>query len=182
MGDCPSSVAENIKKARSHAGLTQKQLAEKIGATETTISYYESKTRTPRIEQLSRIAEVLGVTVDNLLTGRFESGLDGYSNEAIESLKSLVNTDDSTGIRLSHVLSILLECHEFRNLLSAMRQHMIIGGEARSWKGKMGVEENEDLANWHKENPAHFDRTTFTYAMLHGVFFRVVDAIMKREL
>lgn len=62
-------IGKRIQKYRKQAGLTQKQLAEKLGIVTGTMQQYELGKRQPRLEQLKRIADVLNVSwlelVDN---------------------------------------------------------------------------------------------------------------------
>ncbi len=57
----------HIKEAREHAGMSQKDLAEKIGVAPTTFHGYESGKHDPKSELLVQIARVCGVSVDFLL-------------------------------------------------------------------------------------------------------------------
>lgn len=59
-------LGENIQKARKAAGMTQKELAEKLGVSAPNISQYERGTKTPKIETVKRIAHALGVYWDTL--------------------------------------------------------------------------------------------------------------------
>ena len=59
--------AENLKKARTRLGLTQEELAKKIGIAQNAISAYERGLRTPRVLKIPKIAEVLGLSVDELI-------------------------------------------------------------------------------------------------------------------
>lgn len=56
------TVGENIRKKRKDMGLTQKELAEKVGVATITIQQYERNVRVPKIETLSKIGIVLGVS------------------------------------------------------------------------------------------------------------------------
>ena len=58
---------ESIKKFRKAAGLTQKQLAEMIGAAEITIRQYENNKRNPSWRQMTAIAKALNVPFEELL-------------------------------------------------------------------------------------------------------------------
>lgn len=60
-------IGNNIKLYRKQKGLTQKQLAEKIGSTDSAITRYESNSREPSIETITKIAEALGVPISKLL-------------------------------------------------------------------------------------------------------------------
>lgn len=54
-----NTLSAGIKFAREQAGLTQSQLAEKIGTTPQNISQYERGIRRPKIETIARIASAL---------------------------------------------------------------------------------------------------------------------------
>ena len=53
---------EWIKYERKKAGITQSELAARIGVTSATITRYEKGQREPRLDQLQKIAEALNVS------------------------------------------------------------------------------------------------------------------------
>ena len=55
-------------------GLKQKELALKIGLSAPSISYYESGEKKPSINNALKIAQVLGVTVDELFNTKNKGG------------------------------------------------------------------------------------------------------------
>ena len=62
--------AENLKKIMSQRGATQREIAEKLGVTETTVSRYVTtgpKGRTPNVEGLAALAQILNVSLDTLV-------------------------------------------------------------------------------------------------------------------
>ena len=62
---------EKIKAAREAAGMTQKQLAEKVGVTVRTIQLYEANDRQPKnATALIAIAHALGVETDYFLSAQ----------------------------------------------------------------------------------------------------------------
>lgn len=63
------TVSEKIQEARSKAGLTQQQLADKLGVSQQYIGNYESGKRYPKIQTLQKIADALGVSVTEFLGG-----------------------------------------------------------------------------------------------------------------
>lgn len=65
-------LGSNIKKYRKEAGLTQKELASILDVAVGTIQQYESNKRQPRIEQLQRIADALGVPINIFIDGYLE--------------------------------------------------------------------------------------------------------------
>lgn len=66
--------AENLKRLREAAGLTQAALAERLSLPLRAIQNYEQGVREPSIDSLVPMAQGLGVTVDVLLTGQGGSG------------------------------------------------------------------------------------------------------------
>ena len=54
-------IARNIKKARLNAGLTQDQLAKKMGISKNTISGYENGVSMPKVEFLYPLMDALNV-------------------------------------------------------------------------------------------------------------------------
>lgn len=60
-------LGERLKKARKKSGMTQKELAQKLNLTDATLNRYEKGHRKPDPKTLSKIAEILHVSVDWLL-------------------------------------------------------------------------------------------------------------------
>lgn len=58
---------ENLKNAREKRGLSQKDVAEKIGVAKSTYSLYESGNREPNVQTIKKIADLLKITADELL-------------------------------------------------------------------------------------------------------------------
>lgn len=56
-----------LKKVRQQAGLTQKQLAEKLGESQSYVSKYENGEQRLDLFELERICEVTGVGLDNFI-------------------------------------------------------------------------------------------------------------------
>ena len=52
---------------REKMGWTQRDLAEKVGLSETTIWNYENGRREPRLQDLKKFAEVFNCTIDELI-------------------------------------------------------------------------------------------------------------------
>lgn len=64
-----SEVGQRIMERRKQLGLTQEELAERCDLTTQFVSYAESGKRASRPENLMKMAAVLGVSTDYLLTG-----------------------------------------------------------------------------------------------------------------
>lgn len=56
-----------LKELRLQSGMTQKELADKIGVTKSVISYYELQERAPSPEILKKLANLFHVSTDYLL-------------------------------------------------------------------------------------------------------------------
>ena len=61
------NIGANIRTARKSAGVSQKELAERLGAYQKDVSRWENGERTPSIEALARICIALGVSADEIL-------------------------------------------------------------------------------------------------------------------
>jgi transcriptional regulator with XRE-family HTH domain len=62
-----TKIAENIKFYRKQLGLTQEQLAAHFHAKKSLISNYENGYSTPDIITICKLAEIFGVTLDELV-------------------------------------------------------------------------------------------------------------------
>ncbi len=58
---------QRMAEAREKAGLTQVQLAEKLGITQPVVAYWEREPVALRAEQLTALADILNVSADVLL-------------------------------------------------------------------------------------------------------------------
>lgn len=58
---------ENLKKLREGLGLTQKQLADKLGVNRATIGGYETKGKEPSYDTLFKLAKIFNCSLDVLL-------------------------------------------------------------------------------------------------------------------
>ena len=56
-----------LKELRKEKGLTQKELGAAIGISEVMIGQYERGVRTPKIEMREKIANALGVMIDQFV-------------------------------------------------------------------------------------------------------------------
>ena len=56
-----------IKELRIAAGLSQKEIAEKIGVTRSTISDWETKRSEPNVLQLTKVADLFNCSIDYLV-------------------------------------------------------------------------------------------------------------------
>lgn len=66
------TMGNRIARLRRMKGIKQDELAEKLGVTPQAVSKWENDGSCPDISLLPRLAELLGVTTDELLTGKKE--------------------------------------------------------------------------------------------------------------
>lgn len=86
---------ERIKNLRKQKGLTQSQLADKIGVTDKAVSKWEVNEANPDISLLLKIADLFEVTIDYLLTGKT---MDNISLDEMDEDKRaiyLIKKDDA---------------------------------------------------------------------------------------
>lgn len=89
-------IGARIEKSRKLAGITQKELAKRIGTHFQVISNYERGARKPKIETLGKIASALGVSLESL------SGI--QPNFSVEDLRAAliqaIKTPEKQGEKL----------------------------------------------------------------------------------
>lgn len=95
---------ENIKKIRESKGMSRKQLADKVGITESAIFRYETNQREPRLSILCKISEALEVPINKLI----------YEDDEIiemptgKKIKSIRNKSNLTQQELADLAGISL--------------------------------------------------------------------------
>ena len=63
------AICDNLKQLRTARGLTQAEVAQRLGVTRQTISSYESGRTMPDLETLKRLTDILGCDLEQLLYG-----------------------------------------------------------------------------------------------------------------
>lgn len=64
-----SSLSRRLTQARDAAGLTNKEVAQRLGLDESTVSLWMNGKRTPRVENLQKLAAELDVEMSELWQG-----------------------------------------------------------------------------------------------------------------
>ena len=59
----------NLKNVRKYSGLTQKDIAQKLGVVESCYANWEQGRTEPNIDALRRLAIIFDVTLDELING-----------------------------------------------------------------------------------------------------------------
>ncbi|MDH5609595.1 MAG: LexA family transcriptional regulator [Cyclobacteriaceae bacterium] len=95
------SIAENIKVLRKRAGYTQEQFAGQVGIKRSLVGAYEEGRAEPRLQTLMKIAEVLGVSGDALISQDLtDEKAVWQSQEKVRVLSITVGSDDRENIEL----------------------------------------------------------------------------------
>lgn len=86
--------SNRLKELRTQAGLTQLQLAQRLGITKSVISFYELSERAPSPDVLIRLAQIFHVSTDYLLGLDRKETLDitDLNKEDIAILRALTNS------------------------------------------------------------------------------------------
>ena len=63
-------IAEEICRLRAAAGMSQEELAAKLEVSRQSVSKWETGASVPDVEKLVKMAELFGVTLDELVTGK----------------------------------------------------------------------------------------------------------------
>ena len=89
MVDC----SEKLKALREARGLTQLQVANRIGISKAMISAYETASKAPSIEVLIRLSRLFGVSVDYLVCVDAPKviNVSGLDDESVALISALVN-------------------------------------------------------------------------------------------
>ena len=80
------SIGETIANLRKEKGMTQSQLAEKMNVTDKAVSKWERDLSCPDINTISKLADVLGVSVEELLKAKKSE----YTGSKIKDLFNLI--------------------------------------------------------------------------------------------
>ena len=83
-----------LKELRTQAGLTQSQLAQRLGITKSVVSFYELQERSPSPDVLVKLAGIFHVSTDYLLGLDKKETVDisGLSEKDIAIIRSLVES------------------------------------------------------------------------------------------
>nr|DAI33383.1 MAG TPA: helix-turn-helix domain protein [Caudoviricetes sp.] len=64
-----------LRQQRQAAGMSQLQLAIKMGVAQSTVAYWESGDALPKVEQLSQLKEIFGASADTLIWGKPDNNI-----------------------------------------------------------------------------------------------------------
>lgn len=84
------SLGERIKEQRKNCGLSQEKVAELVGVSRQAVTKWEAEQSAPSTENLFRLAEIFGTTVDILLASEEEE-----KNSPAEQIYYLYKTEEA---------------------------------------------------------------------------------------
>ena len=84
------TLGERIKNQRTRAGLSQERVAELVGVSRQSVTKWESGQSAPSTENLFRLAEIFGTTVDMLLDIPNEKNAQSTDQAQIKELTSQI--------------------------------------------------------------------------------------------
>lgn len=103
----------NILNLRKRIGLTQQELAQKIGCNQHSVSSWENGTREPNIQTLCALADIFDVSLDKLVgreiaknNERILQDMKVFGNDEIFNIKKLRKRHNITQIELANELNV----------------------------------------------------------------------------
>ena len=101
--------SERLKTLRKEAGLTQVDVAEKLGISQPAYASWERGVKKPTQENLVKIAQVLNVSVDYLV-GNSEEELDELDNiELLFRMNSKELTEEEKAVFKKELIEFMME-------------------------------------------------------------------------
>ena len=96
-----NNFAFNLKRIRQEKGLTQEQLGKLIGKDYSTIGKWENGTRSPIMEDIIKLSDILNVDIKNLITDNYEANNNCFDELAIlfDKHKGILTDSDKTIIK-----------------------------------------------------------------------------------
>lgn len=105
------SIGETIANLRKQKGMTQSELAEKMNVTDKAVSKWERDLSCPDINTISKLADILDVSVDELLKAKKQD----YSNNKIKDLINLILKAVAIAMGIGVVVLNILEKIEVKS-------------------------------------------------------------------
>lgn len=110
------SIGNRISKYRKAKGMTQEELAGLMGVSSQAVSKWENNQSCPDISALPQLCGVLGLTTDELLTGKRDEVkmLPAAQRKSLEELvlRIYVNSADGDRVKVNLPMSLVKVCME----------------------------------------------------------------------
>lgn len=110
------TIGNRITKFRKAKGMTQEELANQLGVSSQAVSKWENDISCPDISLLPKLCRVLGITVDELLTGKNDEVkmMPAEQRKPLEQLTMRIKVDSADGdkVRVNLPMSLVKVCME----------------------------------------------------------------------
>lgn len=110
------TIGSRISKYRKDKGMTQEELASGLGVSSQAVSKWENDISCPDISLLPQLCKILGVTSDELLTGRTNEVklLPVSERRSLDelTLRIYVNSADGDKVKVNVPMSLVKVCME----------------------------------------------------------------------
>ncbi len=123
-------IGEFISEKRKEKGLTQAELAEKLGITDRAVSKWERGKSLPDASIMLELCFILGITVNDLLSGEVVS-MENYGKENEKNLIEMVKLKEASDKRLLSLEIVI-------GVISSLFLFSTVA--AGAWLGKSGAE------------------------------------------
>ena len=155
-------IGKFIATCRKQKGLTQMQLAEKLGITDKAISKWERGIAMPDSSIMLALCEILGISVNDLLCGEVVT-MDNYNKEAENNLLRMIRQKEQAdkrllvaeivmGIMATAALFALIGVAAFAQIESWLRISLIALGFALFLAGCFYALRIEQVAGYYRCN------------------------------
>ena len=105
------SIGETIASLRKEKGMTQNELAEKMNVTDKAVSKWERDLSYPDINTMSKLADVLNVSVEEILKAKKQD----YNNNKLRDLINLIFKATSLAMGVAVIVLNILNQIEVKN-------------------------------------------------------------------
>lgn len=85
-------LKQRLAELRIHAGLSQSDVAGKLGITRQAYNHYETGRRTPDLETAANLAKIYNISLDSLISNEIEPPTNGILDKML--LRLLVGATD----------------------------------------------------------------------------------------
>lgn len=140
------TLGEKIQEQRKLKGLTQDELAEKLGVTAQAVSKWERGTSMPDVALLPEIANIFGITIDSLFSNEKEPEVQMVpveNRKKIDEMYLRVNiVDGGDKIKVNVPLALIIVCAE----AGIPVENMVSIGDAKVDMSKIDLKKIIDLA------------------------------------
>lgn len=104
-----SMLAKRLKELRISKNMSQAILGEKFGVTQSAIGMWETGIRNPDIEMLNKISKYFNVSIDSLISEKYNENLEktkGNLKEKLNLLDAKINAEDKVIYQVMDLINI----------------------------------------------------------------------------